>query len=103
MKRAHLRFGKGFRVALSNARAQIATMTLASGESEGDAHNRYRGTDQWLYMVRGSGAARVKGERYSHWSVANRVQRAAAALVARQPGAGRVRCSAHAWKRTENS
>jgi len=65
MKRAHLRFGKGFHPALSNSRAQIATMTLAAGKSEGDAHNRHRGADQWLFVVRGAGVARVNGKRYS--------------------------------------
>jgi mannose-6-phosphate isomerase-like protein (cupin superfamily) len=64
MKRARLRFGKGFRVALSNDRAQIASMTLLDGGSEGDARNRHRGSDQWLFIVKGAGTARVNGRRY---------------------------------------
>ncbi len=63
MKRARLRFGAGFRVVLGNARAQAATMMLAAGETEGDPRNRHRGADQWLYVVHGTGAARVNGKR----------------------------------------
>jgi mannose-6-phosphate isomerase-like protein (cupin superfamily) len=64
MKRKHLRFGKGFRVAIGNARSQAAEMVLAPGDSEGGPHNRHRGADQWLYVVAGTGAARVNGKRY---------------------------------------
>jgi mannose-6-phosphate isomerase-like protein (cupin superfamily) len=64
MKRAHLRFGEGFHVALSNERAQVASMTLVDGDREGDACNRHRGADQWLFVVRGTGTARVNEKRY---------------------------------------
>ena len=64
MKRAHLRFGKGFHVAMSNRRAQVATMTLTHGDSEGDSRNRHRGADQCLFVVRGTGTARVNGKAY---------------------------------------
>ena len=63
MQRKRLRFGKGFRVALGNARAQAAEMVLAPGGTEGDARNRHRGADQWLYVVSGTGVARVNGRR----------------------------------------
>src|SRR5439155_962681 len=64
MKRKHLRFGEGFRVALGNRRAQAAEMVLEPGDSEGGPDNRHRGSDQWLYVVSGSGAATVNGKRY---------------------------------------
>jgi mannose-6-phosphate isomerase-like protein (cupin superfamily) len=64
MQRKHLRFGKGFRVALGNERSQAAEMVIAPGDSEGGPRNRHRGTDQWLFVVSGSGAARVNGKRY---------------------------------------
>jgi mannose-6-phosphate isomerase-like protein (cupin superfamily) len=64
MKRKQLRFGKGFRVAISNRSAQAAEMVIAPGEAEGDPQNRHRGADQWLYIVSGSGSARVNGKRY---------------------------------------
>lgn len=65
MERKHLRFGKGFRVAMSNARAQAAEMVIPPGEAEGDAKNRHRGADQWLYVVSGTGSAVVNGKRYA--------------------------------------
>jgi mannose-6-phosphate isomerase-like protein (cupin superfamily) len=65
MKRKNLRFGQGFRVALGNARSQAAEMVLKPGKSEGDVHNRHRGADQWLYVVSGTGVARVNKRRYA--------------------------------------
>ena len=65
MKRKQLRFGAGFRVALSNRRTQAAEMVIPSGEAEGGPTNRHRGADQWLFVVAGSGTAIVKGRRYS--------------------------------------
>lgn len=65
MERKHLRFGKGFRVAMSNARAQAAEMVIPPGEAEGDPENRHRGADQWLYVVSGTGSALVNGKRYA--------------------------------------
>jgi mannose-6-phosphate isomerase-like protein (cupin superfamily) len=57
-----LDFDEGFRVAFGNARAQGAVMTIAPGESEGDAQNRHADSDQWLYVVEGSGTAVVEGK-----------------------------------------
>jgi mannose-6-phosphate isomerase-like protein (cupin superfamily) len=65
MKRKNLRFGQGFRVAVGNARSQAAEMVLKPGKSEGDSHNRHRGADQWLFVVSGSGIARVNQRRYA--------------------------------------
>jgi len=64
MQRKQLRFGKGFRVALGNARSQAAEMVIAPGDGEGGPTNRHRGADQWLYVVAGAGTARVNGKRY---------------------------------------
>ena len=60
----HLRFGKGFKVRLSNKRAQGATMVIAPGDCEGGPDNRHRGADQWLYVVSGSGVAVLGGRRH---------------------------------------
>ena len=65
MKKAHLRFGSGFKVALANRRAQAATMTIAPGESEGGPDNRHRGADQWLFVESGTGIAIVDGHRHT--------------------------------------
>jgi mannose-6-phosphate isomerase-like protein (cupin superfamily) len=64
MQRKRLRFGKGFRIALGNARSQAAEMVLTPGSAEGGPRNRHRGADQWLYVVAGKGTARVNGKRY---------------------------------------
>lgn len=64
MKRKHLRFGKGFRVHFGNRRGNAAEMVIPPGESEGDARNRHRGADQWLFVVDGTGSATVNGRRY---------------------------------------
>src|SRR5688572_22741966 len=64
MKRKQLRFGKGFRVAIDNPRAQAAEMVIAPGDSEGGPKNRHRGSDQWLFVFSGRGCARVNGRRY---------------------------------------
>jgi mannose-6-phosphate isomerase-like protein (cupin superfamily) len=64
MRRKQLRFGNGFHVVFGSRRAQAATMTLAPGAAEGGPRNRHRGSDQWLFVVAGTGAARVNGRRY---------------------------------------
>ena len=63
MKRAWLRFGSGFRVAVGNRRSQAATMTLDPGDCEGGPDNRHRGADQWLFVKSGSGVAIVNNRR----------------------------------------
>ena len=63
MKRKRLRFGRGFRVAVGNRRAQAAEMVLEPGKAEGSRDNRHRGADQWLYVISGTGVARVNGVR----------------------------------------
>jgi len=63
LKRKKLRFGKGFRVAIESAQAQVAEMAIPPGEAEGGPDNRHRAADQWLYVVSGSGCATVNGRR----------------------------------------
>lgn len=64
MKRKHLRFGEGFRVAIGNRRSQAAEMVIRPGDCEGGPDNRHRGADQWLFVLSGSGRATVNGTRY---------------------------------------
>jgi mannose-6-phosphate isomerase-like protein (cupin superfamily) len=63
VKRRLLQFVRGFRVVLGNRRAQVATMTIAPGDSEGGPTNRHRAADQWLYVVSGAGTALVSRKR----------------------------------------
>src|SRR5215813_8598615 len=65
MKRKLLRFGRGFRVALGNRRAQAAEMVLLPGKAEGGPRNRHRGADQWLFVVSGTGTATVNRQRHA--------------------------------------
>lgn len=53
----------GFGVLGGTDRSQAAWMTLAAGESTGGPDNRHAGSDQWLFVVSGSGTAVVEGER----------------------------------------
>lgn len=39
-------------------------MVIAPGDTEGGPDNRHRGSDQWLYVVRGIGTAQINGKRY---------------------------------------
>jgi mannose-6-phosphate isomerase-like protein (cupin superfamily) len=39
-------------------------MVLGPGESEGGADNRHRGSDQWLYVLAGTGVAIVEWRRH---------------------------------------
>lgn len=55
----HLRFGAEFKVWMGNSKSQAATMVLEPGGAEGGPENNHRGADQWLYVVRGSGEAKV--------------------------------------------
>src|SRR5258705_11150689 len=66
MKLMRLRFKRGFRLVPGNRRSQAAEMVIAPGESEseGDARNRHRGADQWLFVVAGGGPALMKKRRY---------------------------------------
>jgi mannose-6-phosphate isomerase-like protein (cupin superfamily) len=64
MQKTTLRFGRGFKVAIGNPRAQAATMTIAPGESEGGPDNRHRGADQWMFVESGRGVAIVDGRRH---------------------------------------
>lgn len=63
MRSKTLKFGEGFRVAFDVRKAQAAEMVIAPGDSEGGPDNRHRGADQWLFVVAGSGVARVEERR----------------------------------------
>jgi mannose-6-phosphate isomerase-like protein (cupin superfamily) len=64
MRRKVLRFGKGFRVIQGDGHSQAAEMVLPPGDAEGGPDNRHRGSDQWLYVVSGTGQATIEGRRH---------------------------------------
>lgn len=63
MQHEQLQFGQGFKVVLGDNHSQVAQMTLAPGDTEGGPDNRHKGADQWMFVVSGTGAATVEGER----------------------------------------
>jgi mannose-6-phosphate isomerase-like protein (cupin superfamily) len=54
----------GFRLLAGTNRSQAATMVLGPGESTGGPNNRHASSDQWLYVVSGSGRAILEGTEY---------------------------------------
>lgn len=62
MRRSTPGFGPGFRVLLETPDAQAAEMTLGPGESTGGPDNRHASSDQWLFVVSGTGEGVVDGE-----------------------------------------
>jgi mannose-6-phosphate isomerase-like protein (cupin superfamily) len=54
--------GASFEVFGGTGRSQAAAMTVAAGATEGGSDNRHERSDQWLYVVSGSGEATVEGE-----------------------------------------
>jgi mannose-6-phosphate isomerase-like protein (cupin superfamily) len=64
MRLRKLSLREGFRVVRGNRRSQAAEMVIAPGDAEGDARNRHRGADQWLFVIAGTGTALVKKKRY---------------------------------------
>ncbi|HZP66314.1 MAG TPA: cupin domain-containing protein [Rudaea sp.] len=63
MRRKRLTFREGFRVGFANARAQCAEMVIPRGGAEGGPDNRHVGADQWLFVVAGTGTAKIEGRR----------------------------------------
>jgi len=62
MKRDTLDFEGFFDVRLTTDDAQGAQMTLSPGQSTGGPDNLHADSDQWCYVVSGSGWATVDGE-----------------------------------------
>ena len=60
MEHLEVKRRKGFHVMAGSPRSQAATMVLAPQSSTGGPENRHRGSDQWLYVISGSGRAVVE-------------------------------------------
>jgi len=61
MKRTRLSTDRWFDVLAETDTAQAAAMTLSPGQSTGGPTNAHRDSDQWLFVVAGSGRATVDG------------------------------------------
>jgi len=61
MERTALDFESFFEVRLTSEATQVAEMTLDPGQVTGGPDNYHSESDQWLYVVSGSGVATVDG------------------------------------------
>ncbi|APP77007.1 cupin [Xanthomonas vesicatoria ATCC 35937] len=64
MQSAQLTLTEAFKVLFSVRQVQAAEMVIAPGDGEGGPDNRHRGSDQWVYVVDGSGTAVVDGHTH---------------------------------------
>ncbi|CAN5913155.1 cupin domain-containing protein [soil metagenome] len=62
MKLLQIEHGNGFRLLTGTESGQAATMVLPPGGSTGGPENRHENSDQWLYVLSGTGRAVVEGE-----------------------------------------
>lgn len=62
MERTALGFDRHFRVAMETDEAQVAEMTVDPGRTVGGPDNYHDESDQWLFVVRGTGTATVDGD-----------------------------------------
>lgn len=59
MRQIEIEMKPGFDVIAGTSRSQAATMVLGPGRSTGGPNNKHSSSDQWLYVVSGSGKATV--------------------------------------------
>jgi mannose-6-phosphate isomerase-like protein (cupin superfamily) len=64
-RRTDLTFQGVFEVVLETPGAQAAQMTLPPGGSTGGPDNRHAASDQWLFVVSGTGEAVIEGRSVS--------------------------------------
>ncbi|CAN5669363.1 cupin domain-containing protein [soil metagenome] len=62
MKLLQVEPDRGFRLLAGTERSQAATMVLPPGGSTGGPNNRHTGSDQWLYVISGTGKAVIESE-----------------------------------------
>jgi mannose-6-phosphate isomerase-like protein (cupin superfamily) len=60
--KVHIDFDTDFKVLHSTKRSQAAVMVLKAGESTGGKDNKHEDTDQWMYVIQGTGTAVINGE-----------------------------------------
>ncbi|NHN65542.1 cupin domain-containing protein [Haloarcula sp. JP-Z28] len=64
MEQAHLGFDRYFEVVIETAEAQAAEMTIEPGRSVGGPENYHADSDQWLFVVSGTGTVTVDGDTH---------------------------------------
>jgi mannose-6-phosphate isomerase-like protein (cupin superfamily) len=61
MERTHLDFDRYFGVVMETEEAQAAEMTVDPGRTVGGPDNYHSDSDQWLFVVSGTGVATIDG------------------------------------------
>jgi mannose-6-phosphate isomerase-like protein (cupin superfamily) len=61
MERTQLDFDRYFEVVMETDEAQAAEMTVEPGRTVGGPENYHDASDQWLFVVSGTGVATVDG------------------------------------------
>jgi len=64
MERTQLGFDRYFEVVMETDGAQAAEMTVESGRSVGGPENYHADSDQWLFVVSGTGVVTVDGDTH---------------------------------------
>ena len=62
MKLLQIEPEEGFRVLAKTGRSEAATLVLGPGQTTGGPDNVHAGSDQWLFVLAGTGRATVAGE-----------------------------------------
>lgn len=62
MKKLKIEPNSFFKVLTGTSRSQVAEMVLGPGESTGGPTNNHETSDQWLFVVSGTGIAIVESE-----------------------------------------
>ncbi|WP_254273105.1 cupin domain-containing protein [Haloarcula marina] len=62
MERTHLDFDRYFEVVMDTDEAQAAEMTVDPGRAVGGPDNYHADSDQWLFVVSGTGLVTVDGD-----------------------------------------
>ena len=64
MEQTHLDFDRYFEVAMETDEAQAAEMTVAPGRSVGGPENYHENSDQWLFVVSGTGVVTIDDDAH---------------------------------------
>jgi mannose-6-phosphate isomerase-like protein (cupin superfamily) len=64
MERTRLDFDRYFEVVMETDEAQVAEMTVEPGRSVGGPENYHADSDQWLFVVSGTGVVTVDSDAH---------------------------------------
>jgi mannose-6-phosphate isomerase-like protein (cupin superfamily) len=64
MEQAQLDFDRYFEVVMETDEAQVAEMTVEPGRSVGGPENYHADSDQWLFVVSGTGVVTVDSDAH---------------------------------------